>query len=79
MAKRLFLSCFLALVVCGLSFYLASFAGGMYGNAVGSLNDSSLQWALRHVALPASLALGAVVFGFAFRRFGNPAAGAKNR
>jgi predicted MFS family arabinose efflux permease len=79
MAKRVFLSCFLALVVCGLSFYLASFAGVMYTNAVGPLDDSSLQWALRHVALPASLALGALVFGFAFRRFGNTAAGAKNR
>jgi hypothetical protein len=79
MAKRVFLSCFLALVACGLSFYVAYFTGLMYAAATGPLNppnDSGLQWALRHVALPISLVVGAVVFRFAFRRFGNvPAAG----
>jgi hypothetical protein len=74
MAKRVFLSCFLALVACGVFFYLVCFAGLMYTDVIGPLNppnDSGLQWVLRHVALPVSIVLGALVFRFAFRRFGN--------
>jgi len=76
MAKRVFLSCFLALVACGIFFYVICFAGVMYTEITGPLNqpnDTGLQWVLRHLALPASILLGAVVFRFAFRRFGNQA------
>jgi len=73
MLKRLFLSCFLALAVCGLSFYLAFFAGLIYSTITGPpnpANDPGLQLALRHVALPVSLVLGCLSFLLAFRRFG---------
>jgi len=83
MAKRVFLSCFLALVACGMCFYVAYFAGLLYAAVTAPMNppnDPGLQWALRHVALPASLLLGIVVFRFAFRRFGNlPGAGTNNK
>lgn len=70
MAKRLFQSCLLALVVCGSSFYLAYFAGLIYAAATGPANPANstgLQWNLRHFALPASLGLGLLTFFFAFR------------
>lgn len=73
MAKRLFLSCFMALVACGVFFYVASFAGFLYTSLAGPLhpvNEFALQWMLRHIALPVSLVIGAVIFGLAFRRFG---------
>ena len=82
MAKRLFLSGFLALAACGLCFYVAYFAGLIYTSLVGPLhpaNDFGLQRALRHVALPVSLVIGGVMFGLAFRRFGKsePKAGSR--
>jgi TRAP-type C4-dicarboxylate transport system permease small subunit len=73
MLKRLFLSCFLALAVCGVSFYLAYFAGLIYSALTGPANpanDPGLQAALRHLAVPFSLALGCLAFLLAFRRFG---------
>jgi hypothetical protein len=72
MAKRVFLSCFLALVACGLSFYLTYFGGLIYAAATAPLNpanDLGLQWTLRHIALPVSLVLGLLTFVVAFRRF----------
>jgi hypothetical protein len=73
MAKRLFLSCFLGFVICGLSFYVAYFAGLIYTAATGPLNPANtphLEGVLRHVALPISLVLGAAAFLLSFRRFG---------
>jgi hypothetical protein len=76
MAKRLMLSCLLAFVICGISFYLAYFAGLIYAAATGPLNPANtphLEGGLRHVALPISLALGATAFVLAFRRSGRDA------
>jgi len=72
-AKRLLLSGFVASVACGLSFYIAYFAGLIYTSIAGPLhpvNDLGLQWVLRHIALPTSLVIGSVIFAVAFRRFG---------
>ena len=72
MTKRFFLSCFVALAVCGTSFYLAYFAGLLWVAASGHfnpVNDFALQWWLRHLALPVSVVLGLVAFGLGFRRF----------
>jgi TRAP-type C4-dicarboxylate transport system permease small subunit len=73
MLKRLFLSCFLALAVCGLSFYLAFFAGLIVRTLSGPANpanDPGLQMGLRHLALPLSVGLGCLSFLLAFHRFG---------
>ena len=65
MAKRLALASLFALVACGVSFYLAYFAALIYHAVSGPLNPANarpLQAFLRHVALPASLALAAMTF-----------------
>jgi hypothetical protein len=73
MLKRLLLSAFLALAVCGVSFYLAFFAGLIYTAVLGPAqpaNDAGLQVTLRHLALPVSLLLGCLSFFIAFRHSG---------
>ena len=71
MWKRILFAGFAGVVACGVSFYLAYFAGLMYEAAVrpvNSPNDFGLQAGLRHVALPVSLALGLLAFGLALLR-----------
>ena len=73
MARRLLLSCCLGMVTCGLCFYLFNFLWLIYASATGQLNPTNspgVQLALRHYALPASLALGLIVFWAAFGRSG---------
>jgi hypothetical protein len=73
MSRRILLSCFVALVSCGLCFYLIDFAGLIYAAATGPLNPANtpgLQWTLRHLAAPASLTVGVIVFWIAFSRLG---------
>ncbi len=70
MRKLLFLSIFIALVACGGFFYVFYMVALMYLAGTGSLNqanDPGLQWTLRYVALPTSLALGLGAFGVVFR------------
>jgi TRAP-type C4-dicarboxylate transport system permease small subunit len=81
MARRVVLSAFVALVICGLSFYLAYFAGLIYASVTGQLNAAntqSIQQSLRQYALPISLGLGSATFVLAFwrsaRRSGDSAA-----
>jgi hypothetical protein len=72
MTKRLLFSALLALVFCGISFYLACFAALIYAAASGPLNPANaarVQAALRHVALPFCLAVGLAAFAVCFRRF----------
>ena len=71
MAKRLLLSLFMALVACGVLFYLTYFAGLMLSAASGPLNPANsprLQWTLRYVGVPLSLAAGSVMFAVSFRK-----------
>ncbi len=71
MAKRFLISAFVAFVVCGISFYLAYFAGLIYLAISGPLNpanDPGLQVGLRHVALPVSVGLAVIAFIVSFRR-----------
>jgi TRAP-type C4-dicarboxylate transport system permease small subunit len=78
MSKRLLLSLLFALVVCGVSFYLAYFVGLIYLTASGPLNPANapgFQAALRHVALPVSIGLGAAVFVLALWRLGKRPSG----
>jgi hypothetical protein len=73
MAKRWLLSCFFAFVICGLSFYLAYFAGLIYAALSGPLNPANtprLAGSLRHIAAPVSMALGVGAFIVCFRRYG---------
>ena len=73
MAKRIARACLFALVVCGVSFYFAYFAALIHHSASGPLNPATarpLQGFLRHVALPASLALAAMTFVLALRHSG---------
>jgi hypothetical protein len=70
MLKRVLFSSFLALVICGISFYLAYFVGLIYSAATGPLNPAntqSFQAALRHIALPICIGLGIATFIIAFR------------
>lgn len=70
MLKRVLFSGFLALVICGVFFYLAYFVGLIYSAATGPLNPAntqSLQAALRHTVLPISIGLGVATFIVAFR------------
>lgn len=69
MLKRVLFSGFLALVICGVFFYLAYFVGLIYCAATGPLNPAntqSLQAALRHIVLPISIGLGVATFIVAF-------------
>ena len=80
MAKRISRAALIALVVCGVSFYLAYFAALIYHAVSGSLNTATarpLQAFLRHVALPASLAVAAMTFALAFRHGGSQGAPSK--
>jgi hypothetical protein len=73
MAKRLFTSVLLGVVVCGVLFYLGYFVA-LIGTAVtGPLNPANapgLQSWLRHWMLPASVAVGVVIAVLAFWRLG---------
>jgi TRAP-type C4-dicarboxylate transport system permease small subunit len=71
--KRYIICAFFALVVCGVSFYLAYFIGLIYSAATGPLNpanSSALQATLRQFALPISLGLAIVTFVVALFRSG---------
>jgi hypothetical protein len=73
MLARLLSSFFVALVSCGLVFYLIYFAGMIYAAATGPLNPANspgLQWALRHFAAPISITTGVIVFWIAFSHWG---------
>ncbi len=70
MRKLWFLSIFIALVACGVFFYLFYMVALMYmalSGPANPANDPGLQWILQHVALPASLLLGAASFAVVFR------------
>lgn len=70
MLKRVLLSSFIAVVICGVSFYVAYSVGLIYIAATGPLNPANaptFQSALRHVALPVSITLGIMAFIFALR------------
>ncbi len=80
MAKRLFLSCFLALVAAGVFFYLFYMLALTWIAIRGPLNpanDVGLQFVLRHYALPARALLGLIGFALGWRRFGRPPAETK--
>ena len=73
MPRRLLLSLFMAMVACGLCFYVLNFAGLIHAAATGPLNPANshgLQMGLRHFAVPASVAVGVVVFWVVFIRRG---------
>ena len=74
MAKRVLSSVLLGVVVCGVAFYLGYFVA-LIGTAItGPLNPANapaLQTWLRHLMLPASLALGVVAAIAAFARLGS--------
>ncbi len=70
MRKLWFLSIFIALVACGVFFYLFYMVALMYmalSGPANPANDPGLQWTLRHVALPASVLLGLGAFAVVFR------------
>ncbi len=70
MRKLWFLSIFIALVACGVFFYLFYMIALIYLTLSGPanpVNDPGLQWTLRHVALPASVLLGLGAFVVVFR------------
>jgi TRAP-type C4-dicarboxylate transport system permease small subunit len=71
MPRRLLLALFVAMVACGLCFYVLNFAGLIYAAATGPLNPTNahgLQMDLRRFALPFSAAVGVVVFCVVFAR-----------
>ena len=73
MLKRVLLSGFVAVVVCGLSFYVAYFGGLIYSAATGPLNPANaraLETDLRHLGVPVSLGLAIAVFALAFWQLG---------
>jgi TRAP-type C4-dicarboxylate transport system permease small subunit len=82
--RRIIFSLFLALVVCGMSFYLILFVSLTVMVLTHQANPATtpgLQAGLRHVALPVSAGLAVLAFVFSFWRWGRRdgvAAGAAN-
>ncbi len=75
MVKRVLLSVILAVVFCGVTFYLAYFIGLMYSAVTGPLNPANagiLQQRLRHIALPISVGVGVLTFLAAITRSRRP-------
>jgi TRAP-type C4-dicarboxylate transport system permease small subunit len=69
--KRLLFALFLALVACGISFYVVLFCSLGFYLFIKGLNPveaPGLVAGLRHVALPVSAALGVLAFIFGIRR-----------
>ncbi len=73
MLRRALFSLFLAVVACGMSFYVILFGSLMVIALTHQANPSTtpgLQTGLRHIVLPISIGIGVVVYLIAFVRMG---------